>query len=83
MRKTLLLLSALLIFSVCGAEYKISNIKLTLAGKAHQEAFNELKKHLELTGNKLAPAGGAWKYSCWFCRVRVPVEVPGAVSPPE
>ena len=59
MRKTLLLLSALLIFSVCGAEYKISNIKLTLAGKAHQEAFNELKKHLELTGNKLAPADGA------------------------
>ena len=49
MKQILLLLSAALMFGLCGAEYKISNIKLTLAGKAHQEAFDELKKHLELT----------------------------------
>ena len=59
MKKIFFLLSAALMFGLCGAEYKISNIKLTLAGKAHQEAFDELKKHLELTGNKLAPADGA------------------------
>lgn len=59
MKRIVLLLSAALMFGLCGAEYKISNIKLTLAGKAHQEAFDELKKHLELTGNNLAPADGA------------------------
>ena len=59
MKRLLLLLSASVMLSLCGVEYKISNIKLTLAGKSQQEAFNELKKHLELTGNKLAPGEGA------------------------
>ena len=63
MKRIVLLLSAALMFGLCGAEYKISNIKLTLAGKAHQEAFDELKKHLELTGNNLLPPMVHWKSS--------------------
>lgn len=59
MKKGLLFLCTVLIFSLYSAEYTISNIKLTLAGKTNREAFDELKKHLELTGNKLNPGTGA------------------------
>ena len=41
------------------AEYDISNIKLTLGNKKFRMAYDELKMHLELTGNKLAPGAGA------------------------
>ncbi len=50
---TVLLFTAAVVLS--GAEYQLSNIKLTLANKKYQPALEELKYHLELAGNKLAP----------------------------
>ena len=42
-----------------GAEYQISDIKLTLANKKYQAAYDELKYHLELAAGKLAPGKDA------------------------
>ena len=60
MKKILLLciLSAAAILT-SGAEYKLSNIKLTLASKKFQSAYDELKYHLELAAGKLAPGKDA------------------------
>ena len=58
MKKSLIFLFAALFLSLCGAEYKISNIRI-VANKKQQLAVDELKKHLELTGNKLAPGKDA------------------------
>ena len=44
---------------VSGAEYRISNIKLTLANKKYQQAYDELKYHLELAAGKLVPGDKA------------------------
>ena len=49
----LLLFTAAALLS--GAEYKISNIKLTLANTKYQPAYDELKYHLDLAAGKLAP----------------------------
>ena len=48
-----LLLTAAAVLS--GAEYKISNIKLTASSAAYQPAVAELQYHLELAAGKLAP----------------------------
>ena len=58
MKKSLIFLFAALFLSLFGAEYKISNIRI-VANKKQQLAVDELKKHLELTGNKLAPGKDA------------------------
>ena len=58
MKKLFLFLSAMLILSLSGAEYQISNIRI-IGNKKQQLAVDELKKHLELTGNKLAPGKDA------------------------
>ena len=58
MKKSFLFLFAALTFSLCAAEYQIANIKI-IGNKKQQLAVDELKKHLELTGNKLAPGKDA------------------------
>ena len=58
MKKLFIFLSTVLFLSLFGAEYKISNIRI-VANKKQQLAVDELKKHLELTGNKLAPGKDA------------------------
>ncbi len=58
MKKSFLFFFAALTFSLCAAEYQISNIKIT-GSKKQQLAVDELKKHLELTGDKLAPGKDA------------------------
>ncbi len=57
-KKLFFFLSTVLFLSLFGAEYKISNIRI-VANKKQQLAVDELKKHLELTGNKLAPGKDA------------------------
>ena len=54
---TLLLTATAVLLS--GAEYQLSNIKLTLANKKYQSAYDELKYHLELAAGKLAPGKDA------------------------
>ena len=58
MKKILLLLSVFALLAAGAAEYKISNIRIS-SGKSHKFAAEELKKHLELSGNKLIPGEGA------------------------
>ena len=42
--------------ALSAAEYSMSNIKIVVSRKPYKFAGEELKKHLELSGNKLAPA---------------------------
>lgn len=59
MKRKLFLLLLIAAVAVSGAEYKLSNIKLTLANKKYQSAYDELKYHLELAVGKLAPGKDA------------------------
>ena len=54
---TLLLTATAVLLS--GAEYQLSNIKLTLTDKKYQSAYEELKYHLELAAGKLSPGKDA------------------------
>ena len=58
-QKLIILLLAATTALLSGAEYKIANIKLTLASKKYQAAYDELKYHLELAAGKLAPGKDA------------------------
>ena len=55
MKNHLLLLLLAAVFTLSGAEYKLSNIKLVNTGKKYKDAFSELKYHLELAAGKLTP----------------------------
>ena len=59
MKKIFMMLLAAAALLVSGAEYQLSNIKLTLANKKYQSAYDELKYHLELAAGKLAPGKDA------------------------
>ena len=59
MKKFLLLLATAAALLTSGAEYKIANIKLILAHKKYQAAYDELKYHLELAAGKLTPGKDA------------------------
>ena len=59
MKKTVSLLAVLLSVILGAAEYPVSNVKISVSSKKYTFAAAELKKHLELTGNKLAPGAGA------------------------
>ena len=60
MKKLLLFFSAATVLSLSAAEYQISNIRI-IGNEKQQLAVDELKKHLELTGNKLTPGKDALK----------------------
>ena len=59
MKNHLLLLLLAAVFTLSGAEYKLSNIKLVNTGKKYKDAFSELKYHLELAAGKLTPGKDA------------------------
>ena len=59
MKRKLFLLLLTAAVAVSGAEYQISNIKLTLANPKYQAAYDELKYHLELAAGILAPQQNA------------------------
>ena len=59
MKHKLILLAFTAAALLSGAEYQISNIKLTLANPKYQAAYDELKYHLELAAGKLAPQQNA------------------------
>lgn len=59
MKRSAIFAALLISAALSAAEYSMSNIKITVSRKPYKFAGEELKKHLELSGNKLAPGKDA------------------------
>ena len=59
MKRSAIFAALLISAALSAAEYNMSNIKIVVSRKPYKFAGEELKKHLELSGNKLAPGKDA------------------------